>query len=741
MLEFLDSVDPMALPLWAVLAFSAAMFPIGILLPCGKCCACGGCVTGALPDTITVTFSGLPTQTQGPDLMQLSIQACFGSGADARVTAPGGDPNTDKGPISAVEVTKAGSGYAKLGRVEPTVTVAGGSGIGATFTVTLAEDSDYCGLPFWGVDSIAVSDGDDYAEGDSLTFTITEGDASERAAVATVHTKHSEPTLEASAPSGSGATFSLGYTKNDDPPETWRVSSISVTDGGTGYNGGDNVTFSLGVDDAAASAAFAQIRTQHSEPTLTASVSSETGSGASVSVVLTKNSGDPETWSVTTTSIVDGGLGYAENDPVSVIVTDGEESWDSYFYAYVSSVDEDGVITAITIDYGGSYYKDDGIITGVDLFDGGAYFKDDGIPSSVSVEDGGIYYREDASEAPYVADVTVSILYQTLPSSGTGAALSAVVDDDTSSSTFGKITSVVVDDGGDDGYLAWRWLPVCVGFYNGMTVVLKRNGPFASSISSADAPCIYTHALCDNGSLNPVTFQDGVVIAARYFGPDQPIRVYLPWVFSVSSDGPPPPQFIFIADRNIEDCGNFDGTLTAEHSASGATATIDVGGDYDETYRHEGFTCTPCCRGDQEIPQELEVTISDARTLTPEEVLAEVELIDGNGTYVLVGSPVPTQAGVNWFIDSPTANINVGVISCNPGALSDDANCGTCGSRCKMFVSAVLYKTTGGTFFLRPNHLGCDNCEDVPVCVPEILGMALCESGNAGDCDEVTIST
>lgn len=40
MLELIAQVEPMSLPLWAVLAFSAAMYPLGFMLgaPCSACC-------------------------------------------------------------------------------------------------------------------------------------------------------------------------------------------------------------------------------------------------------------------------------------------------------------------------------------------------------------------------------------------------------------------------------------------------------------------------------------------------------------------------------------------------------------------------------------------------------------------------------------------------------------------------------------------------------------------------------
>lgn len=62
-LAAIQQVEPTAIPLVAIMLSSVAMYAIGILLPCGKCCVCrcDQCEQGDLPDTLTVTFSGFPT--------------------------------------------------------------------------------------------------------------------------------------------------------------------------------------------------------------------------------------------------------------------------------------------------------------------------------------------------------------------------------------------------------------------------------------------------------------------------------------------------------------------------------------------------------------------------------------------------------------------------------------------------------------------------------------------------------
>lgn len=41
----LESIDPVALPLWAVLLFAASMYPLGLMLPGCVCCGGGNCTT------------------------------------------------------------------------------------------------------------------------------------------------------------------------------------------------------------------------------------------------------------------------------------------------------------------------------------------------------------------------------------------------------------------------------------------------------------------------------------------------------------------------------------------------------------------------------------------------------------------------------------------------------------------------------------------------------------------------
>lgn len=83
------------------------------------------------------------------------------------------------GKIISVSIDPPGavlSGYAKLGRVAPTVTATvtqtGGSASGAVLAVNLTETTDYCGFPIWYIDSISV-----VSPGSGYTIYEPEGNA------------------------------------------------------------------------------------------------------------------------------------------------------------------------------------------------------------------------------------------------------------------------------------------------------------------------------------------------------------------------------------------------------------------------------------------------------------------------------------------------------------------------------------------------------------------------------------
>jgi hypothetical protein len=640
------AADPTLLPLWAVVAFAAGMYPVGMLFQCSPCCnTCSACEEGTLPETITVTLDGFSDKSQGPDLCILKFDACYGSGAAGKVTAPGGDPDTAKGPITAVSLANGGSGYALLGRVQPTLT-ATGSGDGATFTVTVEASEDDCGVDFWKVSKVTASGGTGYTDGEQLTITVAEGDTTEEDATVTIKTTRSEPTLAVTVDSygGSGADLAVVTSSNTGTPATWAAASVTVNSGGTGYTDGEGVTITGETDrDLTVGAATGYIRTGRIEPTVDVSVASNSGSGAVLSATLTtgtSSAGRP-VWIVDAVTITDGGAGYEVGDSVYVTVTDGTEEWSSWFEATVDAVDASGAIESVTVTSGGEYYKDSREIEEVVLevygtYFGGSYYHDDGVAENATVASGGIYYREDAEQPPYVADITVTI-DQTAPSAGAGAEITAAVEDDPDSPNFGKVVGLTIDNGGDD-YLAWEWLPNdCCGWQlNDRPIVLQRD-------NEGSGGCKYVHRFC--GGWRGRT--EVLAAVVEYRGPAMPpivsiVRSSVSAFGSAPSDGTAACLVTLTAEDSVTNCSDF--SFSAAH-VNGISATVTAGGEYDPGYRGRHgstgaplATCTPCCQGGASVPQEIEVTLDDSGGFW-------------NGNYVL---PVPgagPTAVTTWLLN------------------------------------------------------------------------------------------
>jgi len=375
-------------------------------------------------------------------------------------------------------------------RSQPTLTASVSGGTGATLTPTLASNG---GSPqTWGVASVSVSGSTSgYTDGAAVTFSYGANVTEQAAAVATIKTARATPTITASVSGGSGASLTVTLSQSPTTPSDtalWHVDSVTVADGGTGYTDGDAVTFTV-TDGEQVTAASGTIATDagRENPNLTPYVwgvnGTTGGSGAVLSATMVSNEDDPETWGVAAINVIDGGSGYEAGEyfwysefgtgfasipPYYLVETDG---W------LITSVDGNGAITgvgldgyggigkfykatgngviqSVTITGGGDYYKATTSIARVVVTNGGQYYYYTGVPTGVTVTSGGAYYREDASLPPYVADVTVTI-NQLMPSEGTGAELSAVIDTDTGSATFGQITGINIDNAGD-GYLAQR---------------------------------------------------------------------------------------------------------------------------------------------------------------------------------------------------------------------------------------------------------------------------------------------
>jgi len=426
-----------------------------------------------------------------------------------------------------------------------------------------------------------------------------------------------------------------------------------VVGGGTGHIDGSPVQFTYAAGDVATTPPAATIHTVRAAPTVTATVDpGSAGSGAVLGVTLTSG-GSPTTWGVTALSITTPGTGYAVNDAINFAVTVGHE--DNAGGGTITSVNGSGGITGVNIGGAGEYWLDTGVIGTVTVDAGGVVYGASDEPASVEVSDGGIYYEEDAAGAPYVAAVTV-VITQTAPSAGTGATITATVDSNTASGTFGKIASLAITVPGT-AYLAYELVhnACCGARFNGIPIVLKRANtpikqPFLAARDDVDQ-CYYVHCMCGGYSIP----RDGLAahqrygggvycVQVQYRGPSlSPIvTVFQPYGASDEWTAPEPCIASLTTETLIDDCYTLAFTAT---DVDGRTAVVTSGGDYDRQFLGngsvddplpgEGEGCDPCCQGAEDVPEEITVRWEAGPGYDA----------TNDGDYVLVRSPGKLQ----WF--------------------------------------------------------------------------------------------
>lgn len=448
------------------------------IVPCPSCGRCG-CECGRLPYTVTLSLSDFSKRNRTEECA-LSISACFGSGAHAVVMQPGGCTNTPTcgcdgsgaGPITELLLIDGGSCYAVLGREEPevTATVVSSSGSGAELEVTLTEGQDSCGLPVWSVASVDVIEkGSGYSGVPTIAFSAAGGSRETTKATAFVsQMEPREPTsLDVSSPSGTGAAFTVSTTKSGTSPDRWSISSVAVTQGGSDYIDGESLSVDdydgLFVDDPAQLV----LRTARAAPTLQAFPASG-GVDAAITVTTSQTSSAPDLWSASAISVDSPGSGYTDGDLWTIYALDGVTVAGGEATA---TVDENGELISLTVTDGGQFYLATGVAESVEVIDGGSYYEGSDKIEGVTVSLGGEYYRENRDLPALVADVVV------VPcGGGNGAIITASVEDDVDSDSFGQIKELKIENGGDD-YLSWTWSSGCLDRLNGQSIVLRAQDP------------------------------------------------------------------------------------------------------------------------------------------------------------------------------------------------------------------------------------------------------------------------
>jgi hypothetical protein len=223
--------------------------------------------------------------------------------------------------------------------------------------------------------------------------------------------------------------------------DTWRINSVTVTNGGRGYSGwfGQfvNATWAIESGGVTVTQAGGRIRTKHTQPTINASVSGP-GTGASFSVTL-QLVGDPLTsggWRISSINVSGITSGYVNGSPITFDIGDATASPFAAAASAFINTDESGAITSVTVQTRG-FFAITGVIDYIEIFQRGSY------------------YFPDPSLPAYVRPPNVTVVQaDSWRVNESGAQVTATVDGDPASPTFGQVTGLTLANAGNN-YLAW----------------------------------------------------------------------------------------------------------------------------------------------------------------------------------------------------------------------------------------------------------------------------------------------
>lgn len=428
---------------------------------CSTCCTTCSCPQNEkLPSVVTATFSGLTkSAAKVSDLLSLSFKSCFGTDAAGTVEATGGMPN-EGGPITAISLTSGGSGYAVRGRTAPTALSITGSGSDATFTVTVAARSpDDCGRPLWKISSVKVTKGGTgYTDNEQMSVSLGQEEFESEPASISIRTKPSEPTLTATfatGVSGSGAELSVSTKIVSTGPDRWGADKVTVLQPGSGYYDGDTVWFDPQAGETTVTRGYGLVELKRIQPTVAVNYYGQ-GFGAILTPLLAQitDGQGRKAWECSNVTINAAGSGYVTGQFIYVY-GDGLGQFADPPSIWSITAGAGGAIVSLTRVTAGRLFAYADEIEAVKIENAGSYYGASDVVETVTVSDGGKYYKEDSSLAPIVADVTVEVS-QSQPSNGAGAKITANVNKAVGDSGFGTISSVTLEDGGDD-YLKWSY--------------------------------------------------------------------------------------------------------------------------------------------------------------------------------------------------------------------------------------------------------------------------------------------
>lgn len=180
--------------------------------------------------------------------VQLTFEACNGSGAKAHATVADGCP----GGLASVVIDNAGSGYAVIGRSTPEFEISGAGGSGAEFTVTCVINTDACGIPFWSISNVMVSGGTGYRDDATLKVRPQEGTVIVECPKLVIQT-------------GSGGVPNTvtveqaGAAYKEDPAEDPWVDAVTVSVNQSPPSAGWGAVFEVEIDEDPSSESFGSI--------------------------------------------------------------------------------------------------------------------------------------------------------------------------------------------------------------------------------------------------------------------------------------------------------------------------------------------------------------------------------------------------------------------------------------------------------------------------------------------------
>jgi hypothetical protein len=196
-------------------------------------------------------------------LVTLTVTNCNGSGAVAIVrdvnigTTPEPAGNSGPGPITDIDMVTGGSGYAVLGREQPTVGVSAAS-TAVTFTLSYAEEAGECDIPYWRISGITAAGPTGAFTPQTLTVSPLNSATEEVAAVLSLDTAGasvvsggkyykessaltpytwtlSTTIVQLTPSAGSGAVLTPVVDTSPGSPTFGTITSVTIDDGGSDY--------------------------------------------------------------------------------------------------------------------------------------------------------------------------------------------------------------------------------------------------------------------------------------------------------------------------------------------------------------------------------------------------------------------------------------------------------------------------------------------------------------------------